>query len=71
MEDMKRRIKYYRELNNSEIAEPAVQDFFQEQGIKFYKENIRTRTQDALNGFKIYIERVSRSEFTHIFKAND
>ena len=64
MEDMKRRIKAYRKLNNSEIAEPAVQDFFNEQGIKFYKENISTRFNDALNGFKIYIERVSKSVFS-------
>lgn len=56
---MQRRIRSYREANNSKVAEPAVQDFFKEQGIKFYKESIRTRTADALNGFKIYIERVS------------
>ena len=59
VEDMQRRIRSYREANNSKVAEPAVQDFFKEQGIKFYKESIRTRTADALNGFKIYIERVS------------
>ena len=64
MDDMKRRIRQYRKLNNSEIAEPAVQDFFNEQGIKFYKENISTRFNDALNGFKIYIERVSKSVFS-------
>ena len=45
--------------NNSTVAEPAIQDFFKESGIKFFKESIRTRTQDALNAFKIYIERVS------------
>jgi len=56
---MKRRIKAYRVANNSEVAEPAVQDFFKEQGIKFFKENTRTLVKDALNGFKIYIERVS------------
>ena len=28
LEDMKRRIKQYRLLNNSQVAEPAVQDFF-------------------------------------------
>jgi len=41
------------------VAEPAVQDFFREQGIKFFREKITTRTEDALNAFKIYIERVS------------
>ena len=59
MPDMLRRIKAYRVANNSEVAEPAVQDFFKDQGIKFYKENIHTRVKDAMNGFKIYIERVS------------
>ena len=57
--DMKRRIKAYRVANNSEVAEPAVQDYFKEQGIKFFKENTRTLVKDALNGVKIYIERVS------------
>lgn len=57
MDDMKRRIASYRVKNNSKVAEPAVQDFFKQQGIKFYQESIRTRTKDALNGFKIYIER--------------
>ena len=59
MVDMKRRIKLYRLANNSEVAEPSVQDFFKQQGIKFYNEGIKTIVKDALNGFKIYIERVS------------
>ena len=58
-DDMRRRIKDYRLANNSQVAEPAVQDFFKMQGIKFFKENMNTRTKDALNSFKIYIERVS------------
>lgn len=57
MDDMKRRIASYRVSNNSKVAEPAVQDFFKQQSIKFYQESISTRTKDALNGFKIYIER--------------
>ena len=60
--DMRRRIRGYRTANNSTVAEPAVQDFFKEQGIKFYKESILSRTRDALNGFKIYIERVSSEQ---------
>lgn len=55
--DMRRRIKDYRVANNSQVAEPAVQDFFQEQGVKFFRENMMTRARDALNSFKIYIER--------------
>lgn len=59
--DMRRRIKDYRTANNSKVAEPAVQDFFREQGVRFFREdNLKTRTKDALNSFKIYIERVSK-----------
>ena len=32
---MLRRIQAYREKNNSTVAEPSVQDFFREQGIKY------------------------------------
>ena len=67
MVDMSRRIKAYRLANNSTVAEPAVQDFFKQQGIKFYSEDIKTRPRDALNGFKIYIERVSKSCETDFF----
>ena len=45
MVDMSRRIKAYRQANNSTVAEPAVQDFFKQQGIKFYTENITTQTE--------------------------
>ena len=38
--DMKRRIRDYRVANNSKVAEPAVQDFFLQQGIKFFKESM-------------------------------
>jgi len=55
--DMRRRIKEYRVANNSTVAEPAVQDFFREQGIKFFREDILTRAKDSFNSFKIYIER--------------
>ena len=54
-----RRLQAYRTANNSEVAEPAVQDFFRDQGIKYCKEQIDTETKEAQNAFKIYIERVS------------
>ena len=60
---MQRRIKAYRLANNSRVAEPAVQAFFKKEGITFFKESIQTRTTDALNAFKIYIERVSNHRF--------
>ena len=62
LEDMERRLKTYRAANNSTVAEPAVQDFFKKQGIKFFTENVQTVTRNAMNGFKIYIERVSERE---------
>lgn len=57
LEDMQRRLKTYRTANNSEVAEPSVQEFFKQQGIKYFSEEISTDTNDSLSGFKIYIER--------------
>lgn len=57
--DMKRRLATYRTANNSVVAEPSVQEFFKRQCIKVYQEDINTSEKQALNGFKIYIERVS------------
>merc|ERR1712060_199199 len=57
MKDMIRRLKAYRTANNSDVAEPAVQDFFKQRGIGFQTEDMNTRVKDALNGLKIYIER--------------
>ncbi len=70
MDSMQRRIKAYRTANNSTVAEPAVQAFFKQQGIQFYKESIQTRTKDALNGIKIYIERVSCNIDNDFFANN-
>ncbi len=64
---MQRRLKAYRLANNSKVAEPAVQAFFKAEGISFYKESIQTRTRDALNGFKIYIERVSKYFISNVY----
>lgn len=70
-EDMRRRIKAYREANNSQVAEPAVQDFFKQQGIKFFKEDMLTRTRDALNSFKIYIERNEKPFNFMVYDADE
>lgn len=58
--DMERRLKIYRTANNSEIADPSVADFFRQQGIQVFTENINTSVEDAFNALKIYIERVSK-----------
>lgn len=59
-DDMTRRLKAYRFANNSEVAEPSVQSFFEGQGIGVFKENMLTKVEDALDSFKIYIERNER-----------
>ena len=58
-QDMARRLKLYRTANNSDVAEPSVQDFFARNGIKVFNESTTTPQQIALAAFKIYIERVS------------
>lgn len=57
--DMERRLNAYRVANNSQVAEPSVQDFFKNQGISVFEMAHDTPTEFALNAFKIYIERVS------------
>jgi tRNA A37 threonylcarbamoyladenosine biosynthesis protein TsaE len=56
---MERRLNAYRVANNSQVAEPSVQDFFKHQGISLFELHHETPTDFALNAFKIYIERVS------------
>lgn len=58
-EDMQRRLVAYRKANNSEVADPSVQDFFKQNGLSIFKESVQTEAEEALNAFKIYIERVS------------
>lgn len=57
--DMTRRLKGYRTSNNSQVAEPSVQMFFEKQTVQVFSEKITTPVCDALDSFKIYIERVS------------
>jgi tRNA A37 threonylcarbamoyladenosine biosynthesis protein TsaE len=56
---MERRLNAYRVANNSQVAEPSVQDFFKQQGISLFEIAHDTPTEFSLNAFKIYIERVS------------
>ena len=59
--DMQRRLKAYREANNSEVAEPSVQDFFKNVcKISLHSvDAIGMSTENALCSKKIYTERVS------------
>jgi len=54
---MKRRLLLYRNANNSKVAEPSVQKFFEQQGISNYQISIDKNTEEALDSCKIYIER--------------
>ena len=57
---MKRRLKAYREANNSEIAEPALVDFFSK-SIQVYREKLEADSYVAIGGMKVYVERVRYS----------
>ena len=55
---MVRRLAKYRIDNNSQIAEPSVGDFFRKNNTLVYEEKCETPQDRAVEGFKIYIERV-------------
>ena len=55
---MVRRLKNYREANNSKIAEPSVSDFFSKNGTGVFRTTSDTPEEKAYGSFKIYIERV-------------
>jgi hypothetical protein len=59
--EMLSRLKAYRITNNSLVAEPAVQDFFKDEGkITLHKvDSFAMTSENALCSMKIYIERVS------------
>lgn len=59
-DDMTRRLKAYRKSNNSKVAEPSVQSFFDKNAVSVFEEGIDTAVVDALDSFKIYIERNER-----------
>ena len=59
-EDMIRRLKAYRTANNSEVADPSVQEFFKKYGIQKILEESCTQEADKASGaMRIYIERVN------------
>jgi adenylate kinase len=61
-EDMKRRIKAYRVANNSQVAEPPLKQFFEENGIQLHTELdcCGTPQDQILRSLKIYIERFEK-----------
>ena len=63
MADMKRRLKIYREENQSKIAEPSAHDFYREHNIQLFIKDAAIDNEVVFNSIKIYIERVSASLF--------
>ena len=60
--DMMRRLAAYRKANNSQVAEPPLKLFFDQQGVQLHQELDCTRTQadQVLKSLKIYIERFEK-----------
>jgi len=60
IKDMKRRLEAYRKANESEVAEPSVQDFFKEHGVKLFEKDSKLDRATVIESLKIYIERVEK-----------
>jgi hypothetical protein len=59
--DMKRRLKSYRSINESKVAEPSVQAFFKEHSVALFERDAASEKETVFNSLKIYIERVSKN----------
>jgi len=57
---MIRRLKNYRIANNSEVAEPSVQELFKQQGVEILDTKCDLPEAEVLNKFKIYIEKFEK-----------
>lgn len=55
--DMKRRLKKYRLLNESQTAEPSVQQFFSENGIAVQVKDAAEPVDNVWHAIKIFVER--------------
>lgn len=58
--DMKRRLKAYRNLNESQVAEPSVQAFFKDNGVQLFERDAASDQETVFNSLKIYIERFGK-----------
>ena len=56
--DMTRRLKSYRTLNDSQVAEPSVHQFFMEQKIQLFIKDAAIDEVTLFGSLKIYIERI-------------
>ena len=55
--DMDRRLKEYRELNSSEVGDPALIDFFKKYEIGTFEKKADEEEEQVMEAFKIFIER--------------
>ena len=58
--DMKRRLRAYRAINESQVAEPSVQAFFEEHEISLFKRDAAIDAETMMSSLKIYIERLGK-----------
>ena len=56
--DLARRLKEYRLNNESQVAEPSVQQFFKENKVQIFSKDASSPESTLFNGIKIYIERI-------------
>ena len=58
--DMKRRLKAYRNVNESKVAEPSVQAFFKDLEVQQFERDAASDKDTVFNSLKIYIERFGK-----------
>ena len=63
LKDMKRRLKKYRTLNESTVAEPSLADFFQQHSVPVFTRDAAETEEQVWEATKIFIERVSRDYY--------
>jgi len=54
---MKRRLQQYHEANESQIAEPSVQQFFKEHQVPLFEKDASVPVEQVMDSIKVYIER--------------
>jgi adenylate kinase len=69
--DMKRRLKTYRDVNESKVAEPSVQAFFKEHGIQVFERDAAAEKDSVFNSLKIFIERVSGHSYFYLVFSSE
>jgi adenylate kinase len=58
--DLDRRLKAYREANNSSVDDPSLTSFFEKHGIEVHASSAADEEEKVFEGQKIFIERIER-----------